>query len=268
MELLNTTVVNTTSFRNNSIVRQILDISRDSAIVRSSVLARFLLTTLQDTDILLDTLVSVATNAAKYKDKAVYETIFRTLTVYSTLSSIFPEKGRRQNIIKFFEQMKNFDQTRHNPYFWLQYAIARLFFKDYEKAGTYFQTAYAYGKKMHHFNTFQIDNHYSRYLLEKAIEENDYAQCMADYREAHAIISRQVVTDENRHYPYRVAIQYFDFYSQFYEKVEATDQKFILNSCLYIVDKIAALPPKRRANRYVAECEEKLMSLLKKHHLR
>ncbi len=268
MELLNTTVVNTTAFRNSSIVRQILDISHDRAIVRSSVLARFLLTTLQDTDILLDTLVAIATTAANYKDKALYETIFRSLTVYSTLASIFPEKGRRQNIIKFFEQMKNFDQTRHNPYFWLQYAIARLFFKDYEKAGTYFETAYAYGKAWPHFNTFQIDNHYSRYLLEKAIEENDHTQCMTAYREAHAIISRQVVTNENRHYPYRVAIKYFDFYSQFYEKIEASDQKFMLNSCSYIVDKINALPPRLRANRYVTECEEKLNSILKKLNLR
>lgn len=264
MELLNTTVINTTPFRTNPVIRQVLDIQRNIAIVRSSVLARFLLTTVQDTDALLGTLVEISTSAANYSrhDKR-YQQIFRDLMVYSMLTNIFPEKGRRPNIIKYYERVKNLDQTRRNPYFWLQYAIARLFFKEYEKAGAYFDTAYSLAKSVSWFNPYQIDNHYSRYLLERAVEENEAEKCMRNFREAHLIIRRQVAKDENRHYPFRVASNYYDFYHKFYKNLRPLDQEYVISCCLYIVDKIQALPNKRRQNKHVQKCEELLDSVLK-----
>ena len=262
MELLNTNVINSTRFRKNELVRQFINFNTDQIIVKSSVLARYMLNSLSDSSLIVDTLIETAINSEALKrNRNIYNHIFRNLMLYSTVQSMLPEKNKRPSIIRYYESLKNLYHTNRNPFFWLQYAIARLFFREYDKASIYFDNAYSYAKLKRGFNTYQIDNHYARYLLENAVAENNEHKCMTAFRAAHLIISRQI-KHERLHYPYKVASNYYDFYYQFYDRVRDLDREYIVICCKYVLGQIEKLPPKRRSNKYVIGCEARLNEVL------
>ncbi len=103
--------------------------------------------------------------------------------------------------------------TRKNPLFWLQYAIACTVFEEFDPADKYFDTAYALAETKE-FNAFQIDNHYARFLLMRAIRSKDPANCMKSFRDARKLIFEQIQT-ERLHYPFSVATNIAEFYDQF-----------------------------------------------------
>ena len=262
MDLLKSNLINFSNFRNNFIVKQFINFEKDEILAKSSILAKYALNNLYNGNELTDTLIEVTKNAESLmRGKDIFNDIFRNLLIYSTVQRILPEKNRRANIIRFYESLKDLYHTSRNPFFWLEYAIARLFFKEYDKAAVYFDTAYSYARKLRYFNAFQIDNHYARYLLEKAIVDNDETKCMEAFRSAHNIISNQI-KDEIKHYPYRVANNYWPFYSLFYKRVSSAEQKYIHSGVRFVIDSIEKLPEHRRLNKFVVECESNLRKII------
>jgi hypothetical protein len=126
---------------------------------------------------------------------------------------VLPEEGRRASVIRYYESIKNLRGCQTHPLFWLQYAIACLAIEDLDRAGRYFQTAYSLAKDQG-WDTFQIDNHFARYLLSIAVDRLEAKEAMASFREARQIINRQIQS-HSRHYPYRVAKAYQSFLDRF-----------------------------------------------------
>jgi hypothetical protein len=211
----------------------------------------------------VDTLIKIATNAdAIARPDNVFGIISRNIMISATVQGMLPEAGKRLAVIKFYEAIKGLQSAKSNPFFWLQYAIARLVFSDFEKAGVYFENAYSFAQKRPRFNTCQIDNHFVRYLLTREIEQGKLETCMNSFRRAHEILMAQMRV-EYRHYPYRHAINYFPFYEKFYKGLAQNDKAFFVGACESVLGKIANLPPERRLHHYVVECKEKLSLIVK-----
>src|SRR4029434_4627156 len=105
-----------------------------------------------------------------------------------------------------------------------QYAIACTLFEDFERAKMYFSTAYSLAEARDDFNTFQIDNHYARFLLMRSIRSHDQGNCMHSFRDARKLIFEQIQT-ERRHYPFRVATHIAEFYDTFATVLSASDRQ-------------------------------------------
>jgi len=249
-------------FREDASVREIIDTSSGRIRLRSSVAGQFILTNFADPNALIPVLTRMAKAAdLNARNDHYYLGLLRDLTRFSGLQLIFPEKERRTACIRYYESIKSLDHTRQHPLFWLQYAVACTVFEEFDRAEKYFNTAYAFAEASE-FNTFQIDNHYSRFLLMRAISSKDAGTCMKSFREARKFIFEQIET-ERRHYPFRVARIIAEFYDTFAGLLSQGAQKEIATAAKHVRDRIAALPEERQKQRYVIECREAMEHVLK-----
>ena len=121
--------------------------------------------------------------------------------------------------------------------FWLQYAIARLYNRDYVISKTLFDKCYSLSNANYNYKTYKIDNHYCRFLLENEIENGSGSTCMDAFRHAHEILSNTRPGDEKKHYPFKVASLYQKFYDTFKNELSEKECKEFKQSCLNMLEK-------------------------------
>lgn len=63
------------------------------------------------------------------------------------------------------------------------------------------------------FDTFQIDNHFARYLLEDANEKKNVIEPIEVFKRAHRMLMASQKGNQYKHYSFRVARHYSTFYS-------------------------------------------------------
>ena len=114
------------------------------------------------------------------------------------------------------------------------------------------------------WDTFQIDNHYARYLLIMAIEEiEDSKEAMENFRRAKNIINRQMA-NERLHYPYKVASLYQPFFDKFSPKLSSSDIEIIKSTAQKVLQRIDTLPDYRSKGRNIRECKLSIESIIGK----
>lgn len=249
-------------FRRDPAIREIVDFTRSEFRLRSSVTGEFILKHIADPH----TTVKVLTSLARVADKQSYASpyyygVLKSLTRFSSLQYLIPEKGRAAAILTYYESIKGLGNCRTNPLFWLQYAIACLVLGDYARAAKYFDASYSYAESKDQYDAYQIDNHYSRFLILNAIHIGDPSKAMPSFREARKIIFEQI-QNERLHYPYRVAATFWDFYNFFSNALSVEHKSEILRAAKYISERIEKLPLARQRNRSVVECWEAMQKIM------
>lgn len=248
--------INTPHFRKDSVIKELVSFNYYAVLVRSPIVAEYILHSLTDASSLVSVLTRMANrieNGSKFSPR--YDALFKSLMKFSSLQMILPEQGRRDSVISYYEALKNLGRCRWNPLFWLQYAIASLVVGDLPRAKIYFETAYSLAEERQ-WDTFQIDNHFARFLMSQAIKEDlDVSTALDNYRQARTIIDRQM-RDERRHYPYRVAIHFHDFINKYGGKMKPIEIKEFLSTATRVLTRIEELPEFRRNNKYVGECKK------------
>ena len=240
-------------FRRNQSVRELIDTHAGEIRLRSAVAAEFVLKNVANVNLTVDTLISVARAADKAGSVSTsYRSLLTKLMRFNSVQRILPDKQKRRAIIRYYEGIKNLYGCRRNPQFWLQYAIACLVIEEFERAERYFRTAYSLAESRNQ-NTYQIDNHYARFLLLTAVESGNEAKCMTSFRKARLIINEQI-KEERMHYPFRVAQLYTDFFEAFQRKLEPAQVEEIVNAADFVRKRIESLPDERRRHRNVSDC--------------
>jgi SIR2-like domain len=243
-----------THFKRNAAVRELVNFAVGEVRMRSSVASEFILHKIADPNIIVKVLIALATAADKASSASIQHTnIVRSLGTFSNLMTVLPDVDRGRAALRLFESIKDLSQNATNPQFWLQYAIACMFADELTRAERYFAAAYAFASRRPNYNTNQIDNHYARLLLTRALRRTDVLAAMTDFRDARAIIFRQI-QNERLHYPFRVATKFGRFYETFASRLTPVDREEIGRAAEFIEYRIKMLPPYRREQRYVSEC--------------
>lgn len=248
-------------FKDDASVREVLDASSGRIRLRSSVAGQYILTNFADPNALVSVLTRMARAAdSNTRSARFYFEMLKDLTRFNGLQHVFPEKDRRAACIRYYESIKDLYHTKQNPLFWLQYAVACTVFEEFDRAGKYFDTAYAFAEARD-FNTFQIDNHYARFLLMRSIRSKDQGNCMKSFRDARKLIFEQIQT-ERRHYPFRVATNIGEFYDTFASVLSSADRQEIARAAKHILGRIENLPKDRQDQRYVSDCRKAMLHVL------
>ncbi len=161
------------------------------------------------------------------KDKLISIINFRTIQKSINLK----DPTWKTEIFRFYETIKDLNFCQTNIHFWLQYAIARLSDYDYEVAGAFFEKCYEIAKTIRGYDTYKIDNHYCRFILENEVENGNISTCMDAFEYAHSVLIITRRGEEKKHYPFRVAGQYERFYKKFYKSLEPHHKKKFLDAC-------------------------------------
>jgi len=247
-------------FAHDPTVKQLVSFDGGTIRLRSALVAEYILRSVADARKVVDTLIHIVVRADELRRvDAKWDDLKRDLTRFGNLNKLLPAQQKLPSALKFYEGIRRLGSNTRYPLFWLQYAIACFVLDDLERAGTYFDTAYALSRGID-FDTFQIDNHYSRYLLVASIRSDDAATCMPEFRKARAIIQRQIHERVHWTYPYNAATAFLDFYLTFRERLDASSIREIVAASEYMLRR--AQQWSERRNRAVVDCADAMRQIL------
>lgn len=261
VDLWGTETLLKSTFRKDPVVKQFLNFEHDEIIVKSPVAAQFILQKVADPSFTVNVLSKMAIKAhtlSRVSER--YRNMLNNLIRFGNISLLLPSTNQGGAVIKYYESIKNLAQCQNHPLFWLQYAIACLIIHDMFRSKRYFETAYSLASKRS-FNTYQIDNHYARFLLTETTEL-PLKDAMTNFRNARTIINRQIL-DEKMSYPYRSAALYRLMIDHFEKELTLDNINEIRIATEHVSTRIANLPEQRRNNKYVRDCAQDMSYIIK-----
>lgn len=267
-ELTGSSYLYSMDFKRNSIVKQLLSLGSGSIVPRSSVLAKFGLTSFSDSRTLIDRLIKIATNAHECgnasQKNSLYFGVYRELVTFGVLQAMLPEKGKRDALIRFYENMKNLRSAKNHPHFWLQYALARLAQdnpEDLERAKFYIDSAYSHARNIPNYHTNHLDTVNAKYLIKHGANMPDINQALKELGEAHATLLKQVRTEKTEA-PYSAAKEYLAFYNSQKKSLDATQKAYLVKICNQILENIPHLDLDLQTEKHIRFCKADLESLI------
>jgi hypothetical protein len=249
-------------FRRDPVAKELMEFGGPSVGMRSSVTAEVLLRQVIDPNMAVAALIGLISRADKLPQGSAYNReLFKNLVRFSNLHLVFSDKDRGRASMRVYESVKHLPHCSRSPLFWLQYAIAALVSQDFDRAKSYFDNAYSFADEMYAYDSYQIDNHYARFLLERVIYRRDSSGAMSAFREARALLFGQF-GNERLHYPFRVAANWRNFYTAFRTVLSAGEKHEVKEAAAYVLKRIEALPADRAAHRSVVECREAMQFIV------
>lgn len=269
--LLNKQIKSAAILKNEN-VHEFLDFSRNKVKLKSPLIAYFILQNYaydQDIEELLKRILPILDRHSSIEK---YKNMLRMLISYSNLRMIFSygQKRNYQRYIRIYEYSKNLTYHYENPFFWLQYAILRMEEKNYKLAEIYLKDAESYSKKRFHMESWQIDTHKARLLLERTIEENDKSMAFENFQSAYYLLRDNSTPD--KYYVLRQISLFEPYYQKFYNCFSEEEKAFFLYACIEIektLKKYLSTQEKMKIrNTYhyrEIENNEKMLKRIKKH---
>ncbi len=229
---------------NSPDVKELINIQNNSIVIQSSILSEQLLKEYSKFGVLKLTqfLIEVMKRADEYTVNKKYTNLKRLLISASNIELIFDKKKHKDMIIKYYENIKNLDYCKDNYFFWLQYGITRLDLEQFDECELCFSNAREsirkFTGKNKAFDTFQLDTHYARYLIEDLIHKKEFAGSLDAFVQAHRLIVDNNNKFELWHYPLKIANYYSEYYEIFKGEMTESDIAIFMACCKQVVDKI------------------------------
>lgn len=233
VNIFDATQLNSPTFRNNASVREFIDFDGNQIKETSSLFARVLLEEIFSTDVIVDVMIGIYKRLNEQRTRPEVRGVLRKMMNYSNLQHILNKNdiNYKANLLHYYDSIHTLGFCAENPHFWMQYAILKLSEYDYVTAQVYFDNAYAFAKKQKDYDTYQIDNHYARHILENEVANGSQASCMKAFEEAHNALMNPKHKVDSYYYPYRVAQKYYPFYERFFKGMNKNEQSIFLTSC-------------------------------------
>lgn len=232
--------LNSFEFNRNPYLKELIDFDDNRIVFRSSIFASYILREVLSDDDVKDAMVELFKTLHEKRGNKRIRNQLKYMTKHSSLMKVFTEyRQESKGILYYLRQIVDLEYCQSSPLFWLQYAIARLFDRDFANAETCFNNAYALAKSsQNRYDTYQIDNHHARFLLEARIAEYLQDDPCELFVNAH---NKLIVTrkgEEQRWYSFKVAENYIPFYNKFYDTFSPVEKLKFKKCCLDMISKM------------------------------
>lgn len=188
-------------YKENPAVKELVEFKQDGKMdfkIKSSVVARIILNDIGNSADIVDSLTKIACYANGYSETNKFECVLQNIVSFSHVNSFLNQK--RDNIefiIDYYDSLKNIEYYKENSFFWLQYSIACMRYKNFELAQNYVEVAYAKFRKSEATIPFQCDNQQARIYLE-LIQNGKSVNVKTDFENAHNLIMKPVISEKDR----------------------------------------------------------------------
>lgn len=102
--------------------------------------------------------------------------------------------------------------------------------KEYKIAGIYLENAESYSRKKFDSDSWQIETHKARLLLEQTIYEKNQKDAFCNFEMAYHLLHDNKTPD--LHYPLRQVSLFEKYYEAFYENFENNEKSLFLYYCI------------------------------------
>lgn len=204
----------------------------------------------------LCSLVRYLNNSTKYKK------IHESLMTFGKIQNIFSEQNRFTALSDYYSQIQIVHSD--NPLFWLQFAICKNAQKEFGAAKQYFDAAYSLANKTAGFNTFQLDNAYASFLLDRGCTLSA-DEAINDFFKAHENVEKELRNNDEqyKHYPYRTAKRYLKFYQKHFKHLIPEHQNRFKSCCTMVLSRIDLIPENVvNSNQDMKDCRQNLRKIV------
>jgi hypothetical protein len=237
---LGTSKLNTPSFKKDPAILEFIDFENSEIKNKSAIVSEYILGRVLESSVVVEVIIKTFRRLATQRQDNATRRILTKMMTFSNLQHILnrQDPDYTSSLLFLYERLGKMDYCRTNPHYWLQYAIVMLSQYNYPRADAYFKNAYAYAKNNPRFDTFQIDNHHARFILENEQQYGSNDTCMEAFDRAHAILMDPKHKQVAMHYPYKVAQNYYPFYEKFFKKMKDGEKKRFINACNEMISRI------------------------------
>lgn len=241
-------------FREKSIFYQLVNENTEGFLPKSSVLSEYILANFPSPDLLVNNLIFLCKNihSRSFTRNDTYMQIYKDLASFRYAQKILPNKNKRESLINFYEGLREIEQERKNPHFWLQYAIARLSFSDKDNLSKdnlsyvnhHLETALGLARSIPNYWTDDIDTQYARYYIElaKTYHTDDVDDAFDNFIKACELI---IKIHKGGRYKKEIVrpVTFFDkFYQKFSTSLDDQQKVKLLGNCEMILKMVANYP--------------------------
>ena len=223
-------------FSNSSEIRQLFTVKLSEHLVdtKSSIYSLYLLNEHFEANYIIDKCLFILTNLDnKFKNTKSLDLLrneIRTnLFRFNFIENILPISTKTGMLVKYFEEIKNkLPFHINNPQYWLQYAMAHIAMRDYNKANRYLQNAYDKAKFIDYYDVHKIDNQKARLNLKIAsLSTTNILEAMKLFVHADNLLNKH----NNDVYKFKVVLDYVDFYNKKKKSFSKANFKTIKIAC-------------------------------------
>lgn len=211
-------------FRTNPVIKELLQVENNGEIkIKSSVSSKYILQKTADPQLIINVLLKIANYAISYSTVEKYNNILISIISYSHINSFIKGfQNPEQFLMEYFDMLSRVPYYRSNHFFWLQYAIACIETKRFDRAQQYLETAYGLIPKG--FIPFQINNQQARLYLERIV--NDQAlNSEEELLKAHKLLMIPVTSEKDNEYN---VVKLFHYYTRkkIFDLISSDQEKF------------------------------------------
>jgi|GEM_PF-4167987 hypothetical protein len=207
-----------------------MSVRGDEMTPRSGLLSSHILKSFaSDTDI-VDCLYTLYKAAAEGESFDPYLADLRIeLMRYGAVERMLSDTNKHTTIINYYNRIRSVRNTVDNADYWLQLGIASTSHNDLNGAQIAFDNAYEREKKKKNPLLKRIDNYYSRFEMKKAVAETDSAKAFNIFYDANDRLSKQMLADNNRHYPFKTSREFVGVAARHFDKWSEEQQSLFLD---------------------------------------
>lgn len=255
-ELLQADLFRSAKTHDDEVLREFIDLRNSRIRARSPLFAEYILTKIIPDSIVIDVITSALTRLDRLAlDQKRYKIPLRKMTRFGFIERILEETDKPKKLVSFYEELRRTGVGERDPQFWLQYAIARMSFEDYGNAERYFNTAFSLADRRKGYDTYQIDNQFSKFLLESRYKSKKWTDFFEAFKAAHDTLSKQMNNTKEGYYPYRVAKLYLEFIEALHNEFDSEQMHYIRESCTEVLQLIDRASAEMKKRLYVRDCK-------------
>ncbi|KAA3441817.1 hypothetical protein C7I87_33630 [Mesorhizobium sp. SARCC-RB16n] len=247
---------------NNQFSMELIERRHGTIRLKSSIFGEYVLQHVVDVDYVVDLIVNVVKKCENAGRNRLFFELQKELIRFSFIDRIFARRKMGDKYKVIYDRLKELPSMARNPLFWLQFAISRLEDGNYPACEIHFRTAYSHASRKGNFDTFQIDNHYARFLLESRTKDMSYRDDFKVFLEAHALLIKQAVKEEDAYYPFRVASGYLPFFIARGSSYDENQKNVIRKSAEEVISRAKLIPRGTKKHHHVEQCVANLGELL------
>jgi hypothetical protein len=253
---------------NNAFSLEFLDQKHGSVRVKSPLLGEYVLQNVVSGDYVLSKLIDCVNRCEDARVAVgsrgdLFGEIQKEMMRFSFVDRVFARKRAGDAYKRYYDSIKDLPSMARNPQFWLQYAIARLEDADFRASLIHFRTAYSHAKpKGASYDTFQIDNHYARFLIVSRTQDPSFKDDFKVFLEAHQLLITQARKDKEAYYNYKVAREYVPFYKARVSGWHDQQKEIFARACQEIMSQIETVPSTVKKYYVIDECYADLRNVV------
>lgn len=233
------------SGKDSPLINEFFNFDGDDIKIKSSIIAKELLTTVIGLEDLIETMEAIIDKAnIEYECNHGYEELLKNLVSHSHFRIFDVTPQSQEFILKFYNDIRNYTFCQNNLFFWEQFASACIDCQNYSTAKRCLQNAYAMAKEKEEsgFEPFHVANIEARCIIEELLFNANTGSKVTAHEAIETLITchnkllKYYNNPENNiSYTFRVGYKYVDIFKLWKDEFNPREKSIFMEKKVELI---------------------------------